>query len=210
MQELQLSIKDQVEFAKEELTQDEKLLAGLIKAERFYKKNRVAIIALTVILVVGGIGYAAMGYFNEKRVEAANAALLALKKNPTDATALKSLEENSPKLAELFKLGQASKTGDVKSLEVLSKSKDSVVADLAQYHLGVWKSDPVKLKEYRMKSQALLKDFAIFDEAYLLMKAGKVSEGKERLALIGADSPMKAAAAMLEHYGITGKSRGGE
>ena len=36
-----MSLKEQMDFAKEELSQDEKVLAGLIKIERFYKKNKV-------------------------------------------------------------------------------------------------------------------------------------------------------------------------
>ncbi|MCF6201471.1 MAG: hypothetical protein L3J42_05055 [Hydrogenimonas sp.] len=205
-----MSIKEQMEFAKEEFTQDEKLLAGLIKVERFYRRNKIAIIFLTLILVVGAIGYGVMGYLKEKRVEAANAALLKLQENPNDSSALKSLEESSPKLSQLFRLKRAALSGDTESLKSLSKSEDAVVADLASYHRGAWKEDSKALKSYRMKSQALLKDFATFDEAYLLMKAGKIEEGRERLALIGADSPMRAAASMLEHYGVAHKSRGGE
>ncbi len=205
-----MSIKEQVDFAKEELTQDEKLLAGLIKAERFYKKNKIAIIALAVILVVGAIGYMAMDYVKEKKLEAANVALLALEKNPDDASALKELKENDPKLAELFLLKKAAGSGDIKSLESLSKSKDSVVSDLASYHLGVWKSDAEKIKNYRMRSGALLKDFALFDEAYLLMKEGKTAEAGERLSMIADNSPLKAVAGMLEHYGVAAGKKGGE
>ncbi len=204
-----MSIKEQVEFAKEELTQDEKLLAGLIKAERFYKKNKLALIALAVIVFAGGIGYAAMEYINNRKLEAANVALLKLDKNPDDSSAMKQLEENDPKLAALFMLKKASETGDIKRLESLSRSKDALVADLASYHLGVWQADAEKIKKYRMKSGALLKEFALFDEAYLLMKNGKESEARERLSLISEDSPLSAVAEMLAHYGIADK-KGGE
>ncbi len=200
-----MSIKEQVEFAKEELTQDEKLLAGLIKAERFYKKNKIAIIALAAILFAGGVGYMAMEYINDRKLEAANAALLKLDKNPADPSAMKILEENDPKLAALFKLKRASETGDLKILESLAKSGDPVVSDLASYHLGVWQADAEKIKNYRMKSGALLKEFALFDEAYLLMKEGREREARERLGLIAGNSPLRAVADMLAHYGIAEK-----
>ncbi len=204
-----VSIKDQVEFAKEELTQDEKLLSGLIKAERFYKKNKTAIMSLLVILVVGAVGYAAMEYVNDRKLEAANAALLKLDKNPDDSSAMKTLEENDPELAALFMLKRASEKGEIKTLESLSKSEDPVISDLASYHLGVWQKDLQKIKSYRMKSGALLRDFALFDEAYLLMKEGRKKEAKERLDLIGEKSPLKPVANMLAHYGIV-EEKGGE
>ncbi|WP_456404661.1 hypothetical protein [Hydrogenimonas sp.] len=205
-----MSIKEQVEFAKEELTQDEKLLAGLIKAERFYKKNRFAIIALAVIVVAGGVGYMAMEYIKGQKLERANRALLALEQNPGDAAALKALRENDPKLAELFELREASRNGDLERLRALGKSGDPVVADLAAYHLGVWERNREAIRNYRMKSGALLKDFALFDEAYLLMREGRVSEARERLELIAEGSVLKPVAAMLEHYGIAAKPKGGE
>ncbi len=205
-----MSIKEQIDYAKDELTQDEKLLAGLIKIERFYKKNRVAIIALAVILLFGAVGYMGMEYYKNKRLEAANRALLTLSKSPDDASALKLLKENDPQLAELFELKKAVGSGDIKSLESLSGSEDAVVSDLAAYHLGAWKRDAEKLKGYRMRSEALLRDFALFDEAYLLMKEGRIEEGAQRLSMIESDSPLKAVAQMLEHYGVAKSKKGGE
>ncbi len=205
-----MSIKEQIDYAKDELTQDEKLLAGLIKIERFYKKNRVAIIALAAIFFLGAVGYMGMEYYKQKRLEAANRAMLTLEKSPDDASALKLLKENDPQLAELFLLKKAAGSGDIKSLESLSGSKDPVVSDLAAYHLGTWNEDAERLKSYRMRSGALLRDFALFDEAYLLMKDGKVAEGAQRLAMIEADSPLKAVADMLEHYGVAKSKKGGE
>ncbi|GEM_PF-116425 len=198
-----MSIKEQVEFAKEELTQDEKVLAGLIKIERFYKRNKMAIIAVAAAIVVGGIGYGVMNYLQEQRLTRANEALLALWQNPSDKSAWQTLEKNNPSLAALAKLQFATKNGDIESLEDLAKSKDEIVSDLATYHLAVFKESADKIKNYRIKKGALLKDFALLDEAYLLMKAGKIAEGKERLSLISENSPLEPVAKMLDHYGVT-------
>lgn len=197
-----MNIKEQVEYAKEELTQDEKLLAGLIKIERFYKRNKMMILSLAAIVVLGGIGYGVMGYLKEQKLLKANEAFLQLKANPDDNKALDVLQRENPSLAELVRVNRAIRQGDVKDLEALRSSHDPVVADLAEYHLGVLKKSSEALKSYRMKSGALLKDFALFDEAYLLMRDGKIKEGRERLALIGKDSPLKPVAEMLEHYGV--------
>lgn len=197
-----VSIKEQMEYAKEELTQDEKLLAGLIKAERFYKRNKTMVLALVAILVLGGVGYGVMGYLKEQKLLKANEAFLALKADPTDKKALETLKRENPALAELVSVDRAIREGDTKTLERLESSKDPVVADLASYHLGVLEKRADMLKNYRMKSGALLKDFALFDEAYLLMKEDKVAEARERLAMITENSPLKPVAKMLGHYGI--------
>jgi len=199
-----VSIKEQVEFAKEELTQDEKLLEGLIKVERFYKKNRLAILAFSISFVIGGIGYGVMEYVKEQQLLKANSALLKLQSNPSDTNALKVLKENNPALAELFLLKEATISGDIKTLEELVKSKDETISDLAMYHIAIFKNSLSQIKEYRLKSSALLKDLATFDEAYLLYKNGKVDEAKNILAQISEVSPVKSVAKMLEHYGIKG------
>ncbi|NPA29183.1 MAG: tetratricopeptide repeat protein [Epsilonproteobacteria bacterium] len=198
-----MGIKEQVEFAKEELTQDEKLLAGLIKVERFYKRNRIPLLGVAAALTVGTLFYGVTGYIEQQRLERANAAFLKLEQNPADQAALKTLKSENPKLAALFLLDHAVKAGDVKQLEGLVSDKDETVADLAAYHVAALKRESEKLKAYRMRSEALLKDFALFDEGYLLMRQGKVAEGRKRLAAIEKNSPLARAAAMLAHYGLT-------
>jgi len=197
-----VSIKEQMEFAKEELTQDEKLLAGLIKAERFYKRNKMLILGIVGIVVVGGVGYGLMDYMKERRLLNANEAFLALQADPNDAAALKRLKEENPALAALFEVREAIAAGDTAALKKLADAKDPVVADLAAYHAAAYDRDEKKLQAYRMKSGVLLKDFALLDEAYLLVEAGKIEEAHDRLAMIPDGSPLKPAATMLAHYGF--------
>jgi len=199
-----VSIKEQVDFVKEELTQDEKLLEGLIKVERFYKRNKIAILALSVTLVLGGIGYSVMEYINKQKLLTANSALLKLQNNPSDTKALQVLKDNNPTLANLYLLKEATLNGDIKTLEELVKSKDKTISDLALYHMAVFKESLSQVKDYRLKSTSLLKDLALFDEAYMLLKSGKVQEAKNVLALIPETSSVKAVAKMLNHYGIKG------
>jgi hypothetical protein len=199
-----MSIKEQVEFVKEELTQDEKLLEGLIKIERFYKRNRLAILALSISVVVGGIGYGVVEYIKEQHLLKANKALLQLQSNPSDSNSLKILKENNPALAELYLLNEATKKGDIKKLEELTKSSDETISDLAMYHFAVFKNSLSQIKDYSLRSSSLLKDLALFDEAYLLFKKGKIYEAKSKLKLIQESSPVKPVAKMLEHYGIKG------
>ncbi|WP_456381615.1 hypothetical protein [Hydrogenimonas sp.] len=198
-----MSIKEQVEFAKEELTQDEKLLAGLIRVERFYRKNRVSILAIVALVLVGGIGYGVLEYMHEQKLYRANEALLTLEKNPSDAKALKILKEENPGLFSLYEVRRAIASEDTDTLKRFEKSEDPVVADMASYHLAAFEKSLSALKAYRMKSDVLLKDFALIDEAYLLMKKGETEEAKERLKLVPSDSPLKAVSELLSHYGVS-------
>jgi len=161
-------------------------------------------LALSISVVIGGIGYGVMEYVKEQHLLKANSALLKLQNNPSDTNALKTLKEYNPSLAELFLLKEATVSGDIKKLEELAKSKDETISDLAMYHIAIFKDSLSQIKEYRLKSSSLLKDLATFDEAYLLYKSGKVDEAKSRLAQIHETSSVKAVAKMLEHYGIKG------
>jgi len=197
-----MSIKEGIEFAKEELTQDEKVLESLIKVERFYKKNKIAILSISAALILGGIGYSVMEYMKEQKLLKANSALLKLQNNSKDINSLKILKKNNPSLANLYLLKEAILNKNIKILKELSKSKDKIVSDLSLYHLSVFKKSRSQIKEYRLRSDSLLKDLAIFNEAYLLFKDGKIEDGKRLLTLILQDSPIKPIANMLDHYTI--------
>ena len=197
-----MSIKEGIEFAKEELTQDEKVLESLIKVERFYKKNKIAILSISAALILGGIGYSVMEYMKDQKLLKANSALLKLQDNSKDVNSLKVLKKNNPSLANLYLLKEAILNKNIKILKELSKSKDKIVSDLSLYHLSVFKKSRSQIKEYRLRSDSLLKDLAIFNEAYLLFKDGKIEDGKRLLTLILQDSPIKPIANMLDHYTI--------
>jgi hypothetical protein len=196
-----VGIKEQIDFAKDELTQDEKLLAGLIKAERFYKRNKTLILGIAGVVVAGALGYAAMDYMENRRLMAANEALLQWQANPDDIQALQKLREKNPKLAALVALNAAVRKQDAQALAELASQKDPLVSDLAKYHAAALKSDRKALENYALQSGALLKEMAIFDDAYLLLASGEIEKGKARLAEIPENSPLHDFVTMLEHYG---------
>ena len=51
-----MSIKENVDYVKEELNSQEKFLESFVKGERFYKKYRTLIFASIAIIVIGAIG----------------------------------------------------------------------------------------------------------------------------------------------------------
>jgi len=71
-----LSIKDNIQEVKRELSADEQMLASAFKVEKFYKKHKIKIISLLVasILTFGGVKLSQ--YIEYSKLERANRAYL--------------------------------------------------------------------------------------------------------------------------------------
>ncbi len=52
-----MSLKDNVDYVKEELNSEEKFLESFVKVERFYNKNKIIIITVIVVLIALVIGF---------------------------------------------------------------------------------------------------------------------------------------------------------
>ena len=68
---------------------------------------------------------------------------------------------------------------------------------MSAYHLAVLEGKPAKSELYNGITQ--------IDNAYLLIKDGKVNEAKEELDDIAEDSPVYNISQMIKHYTIKGK-----
>jgi len=191
---LKLSLKDEVEYVKGSLNSDEKILENAFKLERIYKKHKIKIWATVVALTLFFGGSAIMQAYQDSKINAANEALLTLQTNPDDASALSSLKDNNIKLYELFSYSKATKNKDVKALEALSSSDDALVADLSKYHAGILDSKVVDSKYYQ--------ELVLVEEAFVALKSGKKDLAKQKLALIGENSPVINIARLLKHYTI--------
>lgn len=197
-----MSLKEDLKAVKEELNTEEQFLEGLIRAERFYKKYKKPIIALAAVCVIAFIGFSIKSYMDEANLKAANIAYLKLIKNPNDSEAAKTLKDKNINLYYAYKLQVSSKNGDVKALqEVKNGAKDIYISDLADYQLASLSKKPTALSGYVDSSKAgLLKNFALLEDAYLLLKEKKNDQAKIKLSSIELDSPLKNIAKNLEHF----------
>ncbi len=186
-----MSIKDELQHVKEELSSDEKLLESAFKLERFYKKYKILIWGFLLLLVVGFGGNAAWEAYRQNKLAAANDAFLALQKDPADQAALAKLQANNPKLLALFQLHQALTDGSADRLKALEGSSDPIVADVARYHAGLLSGHPVDSVYYH--------DLSVIEEAYADLKAGKKSSARDKLSLIAETSPVARIAQLLKH-----------
>ena len=186
-----MSIKDDVNYVKKELSGDEKVLENAFKLETLYKKHKFKIWGVAIALVVFFGGKAIQETMHESQLAKANEAFLVLQEKPTDEAAFKTLEANNPALMELFFYTQAAKNYDVKTLQKLSSSKNSVVSDASKYTAGVVTKNPV--------DSTLYNEMALFEEAYIAIGAGDTKTAKAKLELIDERSPLAVITGFLKH-----------
>ncbi|NPA81167.1 MAG: tetratricopeptide repeat protein [Epsilonproteobacteria bacterium] len=199
-----MSLKENVQAIKEELTAEEQFLESAIKSERFLKKYKKPIIAIFSLLVIAFVSYNVYEYIKESNLKAANEAYLTLLKNPNDSKALETLKSKNPNLYMAFLFKEAVDKNSIEAFEkILNALKDPFLKNLALYQIAALKEDKKALENYALSEGAVLKDFAFLDEAYLLLKEGKIKEGKEKLKQIPLTSPLQGLVKNLNHYGVS-------
>lgn len=191
-----MSIKDEVEFVKESLSNDEKMLESAFKVEKVYKKHKSKI-WLTVSIIGLLIAYNVFSsYAQQKRLVAGNEALSTLEKSPDDKLALADLKQSSPKLYDLYRYSLAVKNSNEEVLKELSASDDELVSDLSKYHLGVLNGEPKDSKYYS--------DLSTLQIAYMAIKNKEYDAAREKLTEIDDKSSLAGIAKKMRHF-LVGK-----
>jgi len=185
-----LAIDERIEYFKKELSNDEKLLENAFKVERFYKKHKIKIWTI-LILLFGGFGsWKIQQVYREYKLNLANDALIKLKLNPNDKEALNQLKSNNPNLYNLFIYSKSVDSRDINSLSKVS-GKDILLDDLKKYHLSVLKDKAGDSNYY--------KDLSIVEKAFEDIKSGKKDKAREALSLIDINSPLSNVVQLLRH-----------
>ena len=197
-----MSLKNDLDMVKEELNSEEKFFEKAVITEKFvkkYKKWMIGSVIAVVILVSANIAY---DVNKQNTKDAANATLLELMSDPTNAATLASLESLSPALHDVWVYSQAIANKDMVALESLKNSKDVIVEDLASYELAAQSKDMATLDTYTLKQNSIYKDLAQIQSAVLLIESGQAAKAQEKLSLISIDSSLAQVAASLMHYGV--------
>ena len=192
-----MSMKENVDFVKDELNSEEKFLEGFVKVERFYKRYKALIIGLVTILVVALIAIGVNSYINEKNAIASNIAFDKVVADPTDKDALNILKESNNKLYEVALYLQAKKDGKYPETNI------PYLKELTEYQKALTSSDVSKLNTLSMQNDFLLKEFAIFNKALILVNEGKYKEAKIALNLIQKSSKASELSSLLQHHLLT-------
>ncbi len=195
--EQKLSLSENINEIKKELSSDEQMLASAFKIEKLYKKHKIKLFTVIGLAIAYFGGNAIIESIEQSKRESANSALLALQKDAKDNKALQELKENNPALFELFSYQQAIENSDTTTLQKLSSSKNTILADVSSYHLAVVEGKPTESKLYN--------DLAKVYNASLLIKEKKPIEAKEELELVSEESPLYNISKMIKHYTIKGQ-----
>ncbi len=196
-----MGTKENIEYIKQELSNEEKFLESVIKLEKFYKKYKKALLSALVAFVLFVVGYMGYAWKKDRDVRVSNQLFQKLLANPKDKEALERLRSLNPRLYDLYLYQRAMRTKDARLFEKLASAQDPILSDLAKYHLAVLQQDKKALERYGMQEGALLREMALLDEGYLLMKDKKIARAKEELSSVPKESPAYPYSLLLKHFG---------
>lgn len=197
-----MSLKENIDMVKDELNSEEKMFEKAVVIEKFLKKYKLQLIAAFIIITVAVIGNIAYEVNKEGRIVDANKALATLLKDSNSATAKQDLEVLSPELYTLWNYSQAIADQDVKALEALKSSHNSIIADVATYEAASISQDAKALQKYASDESAIYKDLARIQRAIILIKTDKIEKAHQELQKIATESPLQKVASALLHYGV--------
>ena len=192
-----MSIKENVDYIKEELSSQEKFLENFVKGERFYKKYKTLIFAFIAIAILGGIGLVIKNNIDESNKLKANIAFNKVLENSTDTQALEELKNTNEKLYEVALFLQAKKENKAVDINI------PLLKELSKYQVALANKNVDELTNLSMQNDFLLKEFAIFNKALLLSNEGKYDDAKSTLKLIPQTSKAFELANLLNHYLLT-------
>ncbi len=191
-----MSIKENVNYVKDELSSEEKFLENFVKGERFFRKYKTLIFAIVVLAIIVPIGYVIKKDLDESNKLEANAAFNKFLES-NDEKALATLKDKNEKLYEIALFLQARK--DNKTVEI----NTPVLKELAKFQIAMESKNTKELENLSMQNDFLLKEFAIFNKALLFTNEGKFEEAKTALKQIPQTSKATELANLLNHYLLT-------
>ena len=192
-----MSIKENVDYVKTELSSEEKFLENFVRSERFFKKYKTLILSFIIIVIVGFIGVFIKTKIDESNKFEANLAFNKVLENNNDAKALADLKAKNKDLYEIALYLQAKKEAKIIETNV------PLLKELSKYETALANKSITELDNVSMQSDFLLKDFAVFNKALFLANEGKFTEAKTTLALIPKTSKAFELAKLLNHYLLT-------
>jgi hypothetical protein len=198
-----VSIKENVDYIKEELSSEEKFLESSVKVERFYKKHKIKIIGLVAVLVLSFVGKSILDYTDYKDKVRANETYLRLLNNPNNTKDIDILKKLNPKLLEVVVYQNAIKNSNIDKLQQIKNVP--FITSLAEYEIAILKKDLNGLNKNSLEDSSLLKELASLNQALLLIEKNRIKEAKIIIKSIPTDSNLNQIVKNIQHYMITKK-----
>ena len=192
-----LSIKENLNAIKDELTTEEKFLESMIKGENFLKKNKKPIILALVAIGVGILASMGYNYIKEKNLKESNQIYTKLLKSDNPSLE-KELKDKNPSLYTLYRFQKVIKSNDsTKIKDLISSIKDPILKDLATYQSSSLEKKNLMIY---VGNDGIYKDLALLEEAYLKLQNKEYAKAKEILELIPINSSLYQLANSFKHF----------
>ncbi|MCK9337635.1 MAG: hypothetical protein M0P43_07385 [Arcobacteraceae bacterium] len=191
-----MSLKENLDYMKTELTAQEKFIENFVKAEKIYKKYKKTIINGAIGVVVIIIAMIGFNYIEEQNKVTANLAFNKFLANNNDAVALEVLKDKNKNLYEIAMY--------IKDDSYVPEI--TVFREIALFQKSIKEDDTNGLNNVISSSSFLLKDYAIVFKALLEAKSDNIVSAKETLQMLPQESSVSDLADLLSHY-IATKSK---
>jgi predicted negative regulator of RcsB-dependent stress response len=191
-----MSIKENVDYVKNELSSEEKFLENFVKGERFFKKYRTLIFTFIAIAILVTIGMLVKQKIEESNKLEANIAFNKFLEN-ADEKELFIIKDKNEKLYEIALFLKAKRENKTSEVNI------PMLKELSKFQQSTTNKNLEELNTLSMQNDFLLKEFAIFNKALLLSNDGKYEEAKEALKQIPQTSKASEFANLLNHYLLT-------
>lgn len=188
-----MSLKEDVDYIKKEISAEESFMESFFKLEKFYKKFKMTIIGAVSVMIIAVVGYYASNYLAEQERLEVNIAFNKLLVLPDDQSSLALLKEKNQKLYQIIQYSKDSN----------SNVNVEFLKELSQYSAAIKENNTDKIAQVTQHQTFLLKDFALFNKAIIEAQSGKYTESKESLKLIPKTSSIAQLSQMLEHFLLT-------
>jgi len=185
-----MALKEDINYIKNELSVEEKFFESFFKLENFYKKHKVKVISLIGLVIISVSGYSINDYFEQKKILRINHAYNEILANKNVSKNLDILKKDSPSLYKvaLYKVDKATDI-NLAYLKELTALQNAI------------KNDNIKMIDSLiLNNDLLLKDYAIYYKAVLLIYKKKYEKAKKVLEQISQDSVVNDLKIPLIHY----------
>ncbi len=192
-----MSLKENVDFIKDEISTEEKFFEGFFKLEKLWTKYKIAIIGGVTIVIVAFAGTAINNYLQTQNKIKANIAFNTLLENPKDIEASAILKDANPKLFTIATalINTKNQKNEIVNIEFLD--------EISKYDIAINKNDIEAINKIILSSTFLLKEYAIFQKALMLTLDKKYLDAKETLKLIPSNSSVSKLSDKLKHHLLT-------
>ncbi|AXX85586.1 hypothetical protein CRU86_05700 [Aliarcobacter skirrowii] len=191
-----MSIKDDVNYLKNELNNEEKLLENFVKLERFFKKYKKIIYVLILLAIITPIAIFTKNKIDQSNLYKANIALNNYLEQG-DESSLEYLKNKNQSLYEVALFLTAKK--ELSEINISSK----YLKELLEYQIAAKEMNFDKLDALRKNDDFLIKDYAILHEAIILVNQEEYEKAKAILEEINQDSKVYELAILLKHNLVT-------